>query len=272
MAVQISLGRDFSLSKYPSQRISFAIGITSALILLGKSLAEGAGLIASLQIGLYAYLASLVTWIIARELDPDRNFVAYIAQVLILIGGFYSSPIPLIFSALTIFSSRFLTKIAGLAIRDWEVFFAVGASFAIMFGLQNPSIALFLALLFVIDGQLKNAYQHSTSMAAISLAALLIYMVVHWPIDYSLPSANMLLVLGSLLTLALIRVARWKRVTSMTDHGHLPLQIARLKWSASLALFLPISSIWMGNELLMAYAPLLAALAAFSFPNFEPKR
>lgn len=264
---EMGLGRDFNPRRYPSHRRASSISaIAWAVMTLGQTLG-GEELIPALLAGLNAALACFVTWIIAREWDPDRNATAHAAQILTAVYVIAFAQVPILPTATLIFFSRFLSRITGLELRNWQVLPAAFFVFTFAVFSKDPALAIGLGLLFVIDSRLNEAYEQSHWLGPTLLIGGFVYTFFFWP---GTASGNIGLgqaAIGVVIVLNIWELAGMKRLQSRCDFGDKDIDPGRFRWAVLLGLLVAAAPALLGFSDPTTYLPALAAFTARLIPQ-----
>lgn len=186
----------------------------------------------SLFAGANAFLASFVTWAIARELDPDRVSRAYLPQSLLIPLSLLYGPLAVLPPTIALASSRYLTRISGLTWTIWDPLILLFAPLGFMLYYQNPVFGFVGSLIFGADACLE------------------------------IPSADAQIILVAVAFISLVRLFKIRAVKSLTDFNELDIQPARLRVAILIALLLPLISIGLAGVSPDQFALVIIALVA----------
>ncbi len=238
MATQISLGRDFQPGQYDTHRRAILLALAAFPLGLLIGINRGLGFWPGLSLGFNLFSASFVAWILAREWDPDRNSLAFFAQVVVVGAGIFLAPYQLLPSALLIFFARFMTQISGFSNKAWEVVPTTLGILIFTVLLENPFIGLALGVLFLIDWRLPDQFIWSKWLAILSLAVSVFYSFVAQGIQLPTEIGNLEVVILVVVTLTGIQVSSGHDLESKTDTGEKEVDRNRFSWSLIIPLAL----------------------------------
>lgn len=212
--------------------------------------------------GANAFLASFVTWAIARELDPDRVSRAYLAQSLLIPLSLLYGPLAVLPSTIALASSRYLARISGLTWTIWDRLILLFAPLGFMLYYQNPVFGFVGSLIFGVDACLDKRVPHN-KVFSFSLALLsILYTGFFSNANLEIPSAGAQLILVAVAFISLVRLFKIRAVKSLTDFNELAIQPARLRVAILIALLLPLISIGLAGVSPDQFALVIIALVA----------
>lgn len=189
-------------------------------------------------------LAVLAAWALAREVSPDRHGAAFVSLGLGLAAFLTWPDASVLLAFTTMLAVRMVSRSTGVPPRVWDsaallvlLAWSTGATGA-------AGVLLVGALAFALDGGLPGGRAHQWGFAALSLVFVGLEAPPRDPVPPgggvaslgALPLAVVVLV--SLLHLATARELR--TVRSVGDVGGRPLDSARVRAGAAVALLLPL--------------------------------
>ncbi len=254
-----ALGRPVDLA-YPTNRaiVVLTLGVfgAAALLLLGL----GAGVLESILTGALAAASVFLAWALARELDPDKEYAAFISAGLTA-GTLLLLPLPDVGVALlALLLLRTVNRTSGLAAGypDSVIVLAV-AAWPLWQGQVFAGGAVVAA--FLLDGVLSRPNRKQLGFApAAALEVGLFVAIGHGlTVDIIGPRVNGAVILASLLFLAVIRGSRTVGATG--DRTGRPLNPLRVQSAQVLALAWAFLSAVIGGEAaVIAMLPLWAGM------------
>lgn len=122
-----SLSRPLNPLVYPTHRLLVALVPIAGVILGIYTLLTGGDLGSAIVAGFYAGASAMLAWVLAREIDPDNPYSAFVALGLATIGAFFAVPnILALAGAITLV--RIINRIVGFPakIPDYIMALALG--------------------------------------------------------------------------------------------------------------------------------------------------
>jgi hypothetical protein len=264
-----ALGRVFNPRRYPIHGQVLWLAGGAGLLGLVASLLRGVGLWPAAGAAFNAFTAALLAWVLARELDPDRQWTALLALGLAGLASAALGPLGLLPSALMIVVQRMLVRTVGQPVRLSERLLVFAGGLGLMLWTGNFALGLALAATYGLDGALgeeePGGRAQSGLLAVASLVGVLAFL---WLRPLEGPAAldrTLALGLGLIGLLVLVRALSLRAVASRTDENDLPIQAKRVRAGRLAALLLGLLSLWFGEAGLWQLGPLWASLLVASF-------
>lgn len=190
---------------------------------------------------LYSALAAFGGWALGREFDPDDQAAAFLALAVSVCAVLMIGPGAGSYFLLVLFTTlglvRQVNRSTGLEARVSDSLLLLGLTLWVVYGTANPLFALVAGFSFALDGSLERPLRRQWVFALLSFGATVVYMVDHdvgrevFTIPHSL--AQWLAALAAVvMALHLLRI---RKVNSVGDVNHRPLNPARVRWSVAVA-------------------------------------
>lgn len=259
---QISaIGRPVDM-QYPTNR---AIAIVTLLVMGAGGVYRfivGDGVLPAAGWGLTAGLTVFLTWALARELDPDYDYSAFVAAGLALVGALIYGPPGLLVLFWLLITLRIVNRSTGLPATLLDMAASLGLAAwlayrgAWLFGLLT-------ALAFALDGRLQAPQRRGLPFAGLTLVFTPLIFLLGPANGRSLTLHADAFILSSVAALLLLLVVfTTGSLRSVGDYTGVPLNPRRVQAAqllALLALALPLT--FEGLLALEAFFPIGAALA-----------
>lgn len=213
--------------------------------------------------------ATFLTWALARELDPDHDWSAFVAVALIWLALLFytdlslAKPIPqlgLLSLALIVASMRITSRIIGPPSRIGDsVLVLLGIALALYFDKWVITLIPIAALL--LDGIMVNPLRRHLVFSGLASVIVVLWLVFRgFPETQGLTSVHTIAVavisLGYFLTIAATR-----KITSVPDLDGYILDIRRVRAAMILALAAGLVSVlWNGSAAIVFLLPLWCAM------------
>ena len=258
------LGRPIDLN-YPTNR---AISLLSVLVIVGVFLWQvvtGVDFTQSILLGLSAGASVFVAWGIAREIDPDNDYSAFVGAGLALIGGLafrFPEGWSLIAMYALMQTLRVLNRSTGLSPT-------VGDSILILIGTAvvsyffHPIVAFVIALALLLDTRLPNGESRHLLFAGLAFVVGLVIVVIQQLVfNLALPQDTVLLLVVLLTSAGFLAViAMTRSMESTGDMSDETLSARRVQAGQSIALlFAILVMLFSGNWGVIELFPLWSAM------------
>ena len=260
---------------YPTNRLILIVTVVAALMAGVIALIVGAEVNEAIVTGGLGGLATLVGWIIGRELDPDNDYSAFAAAGFAwIVAFFFSAPDFLILMTLNLLL-RIVNRSVGLPAKLGDTIMVTVLVLLSVF-LSYWAIGLVAAVAFSIDAIAKNPHPPHLVAAAVSLVSTIAYLLTN----------NVEILNG----LTLIHVLVAAVISAAYCYAILDSRVIRCKADATgevlhparvqLAMVIGLFAAWMmllnGNAGFVAVVPLWATLLAIPLYRivtfqYEPK-
>lgn len=225
-----SIGRPID-PRYPTNQAIVAIAVLAFGAGTIYQTVQGAGTIAALKWGAYAGGTGFLAWALARELDPDHPYAAFIASALAL--GLLALGTPaLLFSFWALLMLRVVNRSCGPPATWLDATLATGlALWLVHQGMW--SVGIIMALAFMADGLLPTANPRQYIFAAATLVGTIV--LGDSPTGGGLSNVQWgVVIVASLLMLLVIATTRSMQAPG--DQTGVPLQAPRVRTAQALAL------------------------------------
>lgn len=118
---------------------------------------------------LYLGLGTLLTWAIAREMDPKRKYSAFLCTALSLVNLFYYENIQLLVLLWILLLMRLVNEISGKAASPLDVFLLMGIS--IYLSIDNKHSMYLAPFIMAIVYRVKTKGKSKVALAALIIPA-----------------------------------------------------------------------------------------------------
>ncbi len=222
--------------RYPTNRWIVIVSLIVLMLSSGFSLFSTADFPNSLSLGFQLGMATFLAWVLAREVDPDHKYSAFVAVGFALVGLLYWGEINLSHVFWLILALRIVNRSVGLPITHIDAISMTG--FSIWLAHSSSWIfAIFAALVFFLDSQLPkpNTYSLQYSIGSLSFGVVSIFFLKNYQfLSLPLGIAAPLLAISFLFYLF---ITQSKTVKSVGDKTGKPLKLSRVR-AAQAVMFL----------------------------------
>jgi len=259
-AARSGLSREFSF-RFPTHRVISAITLALAMLAGLATLLAGEGLGAAFVSGLNAGAAAFVAWVLARELDPPRQWTAWLGALLAGLAALARGPLPLASSMLFILLLRIVNRSAGVRFVRADRAALLLATILALLVSANGWLGIAAALAFLLDAAFSDRTENLTFAGLAGLAGLITWWRAGWPL-FTLPEPPVLLLAGVALVLALLWLWRLPRRDVGSDDRGGEFNRRRLRAALLLALAVTLLAAFSRPGGWLDFAALWAALLA----------
>ncbi len=215
--------------------------------------------------------SALLSWVLARELDPDRAWVAGIVVIAAPLFAWYAGRPSLLAVYALAATARVVSRSTGLAPMRGDVLVHVLVGIAVAWNGVTAAAGVALGAAFLLDARVlpdPAPAKQARLGAAIMGAAIVLGAIRLIGLDWEAPHGFTWLLLAAAVVVALIPV---RTVQSTGDHTRIPLNPARLAWARRLvAVTLVIIVLLGGTAGAVAVGPALVAAALSGWPAPAP--
>lgn len=260
MKIRSNLGRPIDPA-YKTNLLILIFSVLTGAVASASSLYAGVGIIEALVMGIWSGGAVLAGWAIAREIDPDHEYSAFVGAAfsLAISQGNLLWIGPLIG---VVWLARTVARTGGRPITLFDGVMMLGfIGYAAIFTIGWP-LGLIMAIAFALDAFWAPPNRPSGIFAVLSLA-LTIGLVLQAGVgEIAWPDSWYLAVFAIVAPSFLVLILATKSITTRSDHNNLPLDLTRVRAAMSIALAIGIvSALWQGNGGIEHLAPLWGAMA-----------
>jgi len=259
-----SLGRAIN-PKYRTNLILIIITPILGIIAGAYSLFTGNELWTAIQAGFWTSAASFQTWAIAREIDPDNDWSAFVAIAAIVLAMFALNfpAYSIIALAVMLFCLRIVNRIVGFpCARNDSIFVIILVLIAAFF--DSWLIGLVAALAFFLDAIMSQPHRQHLYFAGASLLIVIVRGIINLGETGSISTTYLIVTVVMGIFYILTMLAN-RFVTTKTDIKAKPLDIKRIRATMALALVaVIIIALWRGDNGVLAMSPLWAAMLGIS--------
>jgi hypothetical protein len=256
-----SIGRTLDPT-YPHHAIILLLTLAGGIASGGLALLRGADLGAAVAAGFWTGAAVFIAWVLARELDIDRERSALVAAGLALAGALLAGgPAPAILPLATlIILCRLVNRVVGPPFR-WTDSLAVLA-LAGLLALTGETVMVFaVALAFLLDALLPPPLRRHALLALLAAGAGFV-LLAGQGLALAALSGPVLAVGGlSLVAFGLTMIAT-RRIDTDCDVPEYALEMIRVQMTMAFAALLALILLLTGGDVMaLRYLPLWATLA-----------
>lgn len=170
-----SVSRPLNPLIYPTHRLLVVLVPIAGIILGLDTLLTGGNFGAAMVAGLYAGASALLAWILAREIDPDNPYSAFVALILAIIGAFFATPnIWALGGAITLV--RIVNQIVGFPAKIADSIMAIALGVLTMLITGAWVFGVVVAVTFFLDATLREQNRIQWSF----LLGMLLIMLPTW--------------------------------------------------------------------------------------------
>ena len=204
-----------------------------------------------------------LSWALARELDPDRDYSAFLAAGLGLLGFFIYGPPDLLSLLLVLVSVRVINRTVGPPATVFDSLILLGLGSFLTLGGDLAS-GLLASGAFLLDGFLFPQNRRNLFFAGL----MAIFVVVYWileafPVKLTAVNPNGYLILGLVTVMFVPVIYSYRRVRSVCDRSGVPLDPTRVRTGMVFALLSGWIAWILGEWQILQ--PLWMAIAAVGF-------
>ncbi len=251
--------------KYPTNLAIVLLSLLAGLIFTLFSLWQGEGIWSGLSSGFYAGLSVFFGWALAREIDPDHEYAAFVAAVIAAFGyGWFGAPslLPLLWFLLLI---RILNRTVGPPAKLIDSLTILGLGTWLAFQ-SNWFYGLLTALGFYLDSRL-SAHQPRHKYFAIGILLIALIAMIWLGSGLTIASFSIMemVISLSIAIVFVIFIFSTQRITSVSDITGDALDLHRVQVSQFFAVFSAAGIFLLGGiSGLYDILPLWAAFAGVS--------
>jgi hypothetical protein len=215
--------------RYPTNLAISGLSLTVGALAFIYQLLTGASLLDGFSYAFSVTATVFLGWALARELDPDRDYSAFLAAGLGLLGYFlYGSP-GLLDLLLVLVAVRIINRTVGPPATLFDSLFLL--SLGIFLTFQNGLLpGLLAAGAFILDGLLPVPNRRNLLFALLIAASVIIYgVVVGFSVDLTAFKPDGYLILGLASVLYLPVIYSYRMIGSVCDRSGEPLVPVRVQ-------------------------------------------
>ncbi len=248
---------------YPTNRLIIILTVVSGILFGVSSLVDGNGFVEAGVDGFWTVAAMFSAWALAREIDPDHEYSAFIGAV--AAPFLVSDSLGLSAIAMLVLFSRLVSRSTGFkATLPDSIALLVLVTLALF--ISNPwVIGLMATLAFLLDARMENPNPRHLLFAGIALL-ITAAAVIQGSGELSLPDG--LYLTGSVvITIAfLATILTTRSITTLPDYRKkAPLDTQRVQATMGLVLLgTVLLALWEGNSGVNDLIPVWAAMAGVS--------
>lgn len=181
-------------------------------------------------------------WALGRELDPDDQAAAFFSLVSCVVILLFIDPNATAYYFLVLFTTlglvRQVNRTTGLEARVSDSIVLLALTLWVVYGTANALFALAAGLSFALDGFLHKPLRRQWLFALLSFGATAVYMVDHDSARdvYTIPHSLAQWLAAMVAVMFSINILLVRKVSSLADVGHRPLNVARVRGGMLVAL------------------------------------
>jgi hypothetical protein len=260
-----ALGRPLDPT-WATNRAVMVLAPMAALATWVRALLDG-GLASPLTVGVLGGVAAFLGWALGRELDPDRQSVAFVAMALAWLAFVVEPRTSLLLPVVALVLARLVNRTTGLP-ATW--FDTVGAVVLVGWAVGetgNPLLAVGAHMAFVLDAALPDGVRRHALAAPVVLA---LGPVAAWgllpgaglpPGGWGLPGPAALLAAGAVAVLFVRTIFGTRVVESVGDDTGEPLRPSRVRGGMWASLAVAVPGLALGDAGVVQAAVLWATMA-----------
>jgi len=170
-----SLMRPLNPLVYPTHRLLVALVPLVGVILGAYTLFTGGEFGEAVIKGFYAGASATLAWVLAREIDPDNPYSAFVALILASIGAFFATPNVWALGGAVVLI-RIVNRIVGFPAQIADSVMAIALGLLTMLITGAWIFGAVVAITFLLDASLPNPNTLQWSF----LLAILLIMIPTW--------------------------------------------------------------------------------------------
>lgn len=222
--------------KYPT---NLAVVILSSFVFFAAGIFQWAGglpLLAALGAGFSLGLTFFLAWALAREIDPDQEYSAFLSAGMVLVGVLWLGPADNLVLFWAIVILRLVSRCVGLPMTWFDSFSILGLS-AWLTWQEHVWVGGITVAAFLLDAILPKPDRKSFLFAGLMLVLTVVISFVNPP-EFALGVFPVPLLLLLVVTSVLFVwvVTRAKQINSVGDATGVPLNSIRVRESQVLLL------------------------------------
>lgn len=251
-----SIGRALD-PRYPTNRaiMVFALvgGVTAGII----RLINGGDLVQAAIDGFFAGGMTFFGWGLAREIDPDREYSAFLAAGLAFIAALITPEHPPLFAlAALVILARIVNRIVGLSAKVTDSLATLILTACAIFISGHWTFGLVATAAFALDALLYQPLRRQWIFAGIAAVLTLFYGITN---SVTTPDGfTNFLLLGVLIVAGAysVNIVTTWRVETLTDYTRTPIDVRRVQATMLIALLTGLVYLWYGDTGIWAMLPL----------------
>ncbi len=247
----------------PRYRTNLAIMILGLVVTITSGIFQistGSGYLPGIVWGVSAGISCFLGWAIARELDPDYPYSAFVGAGLVVVGLFIFDMPVLLFGFWVIVSLRIVNRTCGPPATWLDSLGGLGLTMILVFR-DFWLVGLAMTVIFLVDALMAPANRKQFIFSAISLLGTIFLTVLPGVTLEAPPGTSTWIVLGVGGLLMFLVVGTSREVETVCDINQNPLVPRRVQAAQVLALLVGIMMVLVGGvEGLVVSLPLWAAI------------
>jgi hypothetical protein len=222
-----SLSRFINPLKFPTHRL-LALCVPLAGVILGiYTLLTGGDFGTAVMAGFHAGASAMLAWVLAREIDPDNDYSAFVAIGIATLGAFIATPnIWALAGAVVLL--RIINHIVGYPAKITDSIIAIAIGMATMLVTGAWIYGVVVAVAFMIDALLPKAPNFQWGM----VLAMLVLMLPTWNylnVGLTNPPQNWLVVVLGISALFAGHIFTTRHFTTQCDATQAPVMPIRIR-------------------------------------------
>lgn len=255
-----SLGRPLD-PRYKTNLLILILAVVAGMAGVGVALYDQRGPIVAIGIGLLAGMLTVLTWALARELDPQHDYAAFVGLLPAVIAFFLSGDSALWTLLLLLLLARVVVRSVGPPALYTDSLVVLVITGIGVFGFQSWSLGIIAAVGFALDAVLVHPQRWQSAFGLVALALTGIYALSTDVDPLSLPTGWHLIIPTIILVGFAVRIARTNAVPVTSDQGDERLSVQRVQSAMSLTLLASILlALAGGNQAVIETAALWSAM------------
>ena len=255
-----ALGRPLD-PRYPTNLAIGALSLVVGAVGAVAKLLSDVALLDSALWGIGAAFSVFLSWVLARELDPDHDLSAFVGAGLMILTLPFLDPPALMLLLWVVLALRIVNRTVGLPARPLDTLALLGLGGWLTWQ-GHWIVGLVTALAFLLDGLLADPLRYHLALSALALAGTVVLSVLQGDMalesGFAIPAAIASAVAAGLFWVV---VGTSREVRSVCDVTGERLNVRRLQGAQLLALLTALLYAWRhGAAGMLALSALWAAM------------
>jgi len=260
---QLALARPMDVS-YRTNLIIIILTPVLGIIAGLLTLLTGGDLGLAINNGFWIGATTFISWVIAREVDPEHDYSAFLAVLFAVVASALLGvpSLELFLIAFTIPLTRMINRVVGVSISDVEsiivLFFTVFIAFQ-----YHGLFALIVALAFYLDGAVLSNPRLKQRSYAIAMLMVAFPALMARPLQFAPFDLPTIIIALALMIPFLITAYMTSEINTETDIGGVKINANRVQAEMALFALVPLVSLLLyGQTGMINLLPLWAIMIA----------
>jgi hypothetical protein len=226
--IRSALGRKVDPT-YPTNLAVLIVAPLAGLIAAGYSLSQDLPVRDVLELLVRGSLAAFLGWALARELEPDRNAVAFLSLAVALIALLVIPGASIVLVLLAMMLCRMVARPVGPPATVIDSIFVFGLTCWATYSTRSPAVGAVGAIGFALDATMAPPQRRQWIFAVLCLVASAIFVTHHATLLSGSLSLARAIALGIISVGFLVTTWAMRAVHSLSDATGQPLVLRRVK-------------------------------------------